>query len=133
MKGNIENSDFDLSFYENGFRFYSFEDDVVHDMQSKIMMCSFQTTPEKILLRFCEKAKVIGISATATVPTIIGNYDLDYLKSKMQTAFLLPSEADKTRLRSDFSNSLCGYDNVSINVGLLGGMYGITILLPLGK
>ena len=121
VKGNIENSDFDLSFYENGFRFYSFEDDVVHDMQSKIMMCSFQTTPEKILLRFCEKAKVIGISATATVPTIIGNYDLDYLKSKMQTAFLLPSEADKTRLRSDFSNSLCGYDNVSINVGLLGG------------
>lgn len=121
VKGNIENSDFDLSFYENGFRFYSFEDDVVHDMQSKIMMCSFQTTPEKILLRFCEKAKVIGISATATVPTIIGNYGLDYLKSKMQTAFLLPSEADKTRLRSDFSNSLCGYDNVSINVGLLGG------------
>ena len=121
VKGDIENSDFDLSFYENGFRFYSFEDDVVHDMQSKIMMCSFQTTPEKILLRFCEKAKVIGISATATVPTIIGNYDLDYLKSKMQTAFLLPSEADKTRLRSDFSNSLCGYDNVSINVGLLGG------------
>lgn len=120
VKGNIENSDFDLSFYENGFRFYSFEDDAVHDMQSKIMMCSFQTTPEKILLRFCEKAKVIGISATATVPTVIGNYDLNYLKSKMQTAFSLPSEADKARLRSDFSNSLCGYDNVSINVELLG-------------
>ena len=34
----LENSDFDLSFYENGFRFYSFEDDAVHDMQSKIMM-----------------------------------------------------------------------------------------------
>ena len=116
VKGNIENSDFDLSFYENGFRFYSFEDDPVHDMQSKIMMCSFQTTPEKILLRFCEKAKVIGISATATVPTVIGNYDLDYLKSKMQTAFSLPSESDKTRLHSDFSNSLCGYSNVSINV-----------------
>ncbi len=121
IKGNIENSDFDLSFYENGFRFYSFEDDAVHDMQSKIMMCSFQTTPEKILLRFCEKAKVIGISATATVPTVIGNYDLDYLKSKMQTAFSLPSKADKTRLRSDFLNSFCGYDNVSINVELLGG------------
>lgn len=121
IKGDIENSDFDLSFYENGFRFYSFEDDAVHDMQSKIMMCSFQNTPEKILLRFCEKAKVIGISATATVPTVIGNYDLDYLKSKMQTAFSLPSAADKARLRSDFSNSLCGYDNVSIKVGLLGG------------
>lgn len=120
MRENIKYSDFDLSFYENGFRFYAFEDDVAHDMQSKIMMCSFQTTPEKILLRFCEKAKVIGISATATVPTVIGNYDLDYLKLKMQSAFSLPDERDKERLSSDFSNSLTGYDNVSINVEFLG-------------
>lgn len=120
IKGNIENSDFDLSFYENGFRFYAFEDDTVHDMQSKIMMCSFQTTPEKILLRFCEKAKVIGISATATVPSVIGNYDLDYLKSKMQSTFSLPTVDDKKRLQADFSNSQCGYDNVNINVELLG-------------
>lgn len=85
------------------------------------MMCSFQTTPEKILLRICEKAKVIGISATATLPTVIGNYDIEeYIKSKMQTIFSLPSEADKKRLRDDFSNSLCGYDDVSINVELLG-------------
>ena len=48
------------------------------------MMYSFQNTPEKTLLRFCEKAKVIGISATATVPSVIGNYDLTYLKGKMQ-------------------------------------------------
>lgn len=121
VKGKIENSDFDLSFYENGFRFYSFEDDTIHDMQSKIMMCSFQTTPEKILLRFCEKAKVIGISATATVPTVIGNYDLNYLKSKMQQAFTIPSEADKTRMSHNFSKSLSGYDNVNINVQLLSG------------
>lgn len=119
-KGNVQNSSFDLSFYENGFRFYSFEDDAVHDMQSKIMMCAFQITPEKILLRCCEKAKVIGISATATVPTIIGNYDLDYIKSKIQKAYVLPNESDIERLRADFSNSLEGYDNISINVELLG-------------
>lgn len=121
VKGNIENADFDLSFYENGFRFYSFEDDAVHDMQSKIMMCSFQTTPEKILLRFCEKAKVIGISATATIPTVIGNYDLAYLKSKMQSAYTLPTDTDKDRLCADFSNSQSGYDKININVEFLGG------------
>lgn len=120
-KADLEDSKFDFSFYEKGFCFYSFEDSVDHDMQSKIMMCSYKITPEKILLQFCEKAKVIGISATATVPTVIGNYDLDYLKRRMQTAFSLPSEADKERLRSNFSNSLCGYDHVSINVELLGG------------
>lgn len=121
IKGTIENTDLDLSFYEDGFRFYSFEDDAIHDMQSKIMMCSFHTTPEKILLRFCERAKVIGISATATFPTVIGNYDLNHLKSKIQTAFSLPTEADQKRLRNDFSNSQCGYNNLKINVELLGG------------
>lgn len=46
-------------------------------MQSRIMMCSFNNTSEKMLLRFCEKSNVIGISATATLSTIIGNFDLE--------------------------------------------------------
>lgn len=124
-KGNIENSDFDLSFYENGFRYYAFEDDYVHDMQSKIMMYSFQTTPEKILLRFCEKAKVIGISATASVPTVVGNFDYKYLKAKMKTRYNIVSEKDRCRLRKEFEESISGYNNqdISINVQLLGEVY----------
>lgn len=119
-KGDIEPSEFDRSFYENGFRFYAFEDDSTHDMQSKIMMCSFQNTPEKTLLRFCEKAKVIGISATATIETVVGNYDLEYLKAKMQSAFEAMSEKDRLRLKTDFSQSQTGYSQVQISCELLG-------------
>ncbi len=120
VKGNIASSDFDRSFYENGFRFYDFEDDSAHDMQSKIMMCSFQTTPEKILLRFCEKAKVIGISATATIETVVGNYDLDYLKVKMQGAYSEISQSDYHRLEKEFNESQAGYSNITIYAELLG-------------
>lgn len=124
-KGEIENADFDLSFYENGFRYYAFEDDYVHDMQSKIMMYSFQTTPEKILLRFCEKAKVIGISATASVPTVVGNFDHKYLKAKMQTRYSVITETDRCRLRKEFEKSISGYNShdISIDVQLLGESY----------
>lgn len=124
-KEDIENSDFDLSFYENGFRYFAFEDDYAHDMQSKIMMYSFQITPEKILLRFCEKAKVIGISATASVPTVVGNFDHKYLKAKMQTRYNLINEADKTRLRTEFEKSITGYNNqdITVDVQLLGENY----------
>ena len=52
IKGEIEPAEFDLSFYENGFRYYAFENNTEHDMQSQIMMYSFQTTPEKTLLRY---------------------------------------------------------------------------------
>lgn len=121
-KDNIQKRvDFDLSVYEKGFRYYSFINDINHDMQSQIMMCNFQTTPEKILLRFCEKAKVIGISATATIPSVIGNFDIDYLKLKLQDNFRLVNEDDKKRLKKDFELNTIGYKNISINVGLISG------------
>lgn len=116
----IASSEFDRSVYEHGFRYYCFENDAMHDMQSQIMMCAFQNTPEKLLLRFCERAKVIGISATATVPTVIGNFDLDYLRSKMQSAFYELPSSEYQRLAQDFHESQCGYQNIQIHTELIG-------------
>ncbi len=119
-KDEIAPSDFDLSFYEHGFRYYAFENDAEHDMQSQIMMYSFQNTPEKLLLKFCERAKVIGISATATVPSVIGNYDMEYLKSKMQDFYVEVSEEEKQRLADSFQQEQEGYQNIKIHTKLLG-------------
>lgn len=120
IKGEIEPAEFDLSLYEHGFRYYAFENNTEHDMQSQIMMYSFQTTPEKILLRYCEKAKVIGISATATVPSVIGNYDIDYLRDKMQKVYVETSAEEKKRLEDSFNSQQSGYKNVNIHAGLIG-------------
>ncbi|MCH5152537.1 MAG: hypothetical protein J1F68_01055 [Clostridiales bacterium] len=117
---NIEGANYDLSFYERGFRYYAFENDTFHDMQSKIMMYSFQNTPEKILLKICERAKVIGISATATIPTNIGNYDMDYLQAKMKTAFCKVSQEDLKRLSDQYAIATKGYDNIDIDVSIIG-------------
>ena len=122
----IASSEFDRSVYEHGFRYYCFENDAMHDMQSQIMMCAFQNTPEKLLLRFCERAKVIGISATATVPTVIGNFDLDYLKAKMQGAFYTIPQEEHQRLAQDFHDSQSGYQNIRIHTELIGaGNYSV--------
>ncbi len=119
-KGDIEPGDFDLSFYENGFRYYAFVNDTTHDMQSKIMMYSFQNTPERILLRFCEKSKVIGISATATVPSTVGNFDIEHLRDKLQKKYISLSGDDRRRLLEDFNKSQAGYKDVNIHVELFG-------------
>lgn len=116
----IAGSEFDRTVYEHGFRYYCFENDVMHDMQSQIMMCSFQNTPEKLLIRFCERAKVIGISATATVPTVIGNFDLNYLRNKMQGAFYQMPASEYRRLKQDFISTQSGYRHISIHTQLLG-------------
>ena len=125
-KNGIQGSAYDLSFYENGFRYYAFEDSDNFDMQSKIMMCSFQNTPEKVLLRFCEKAKVIGISATATIPTNIGNFDIDYLKRKLGDTFYEVDADDRERLHKSFQDGQNEYKGVQIHTALLGcSTYGI--------
>lgn len=120
-KNEIQSVDFDLSFYEKGFRYYDFEDSHNHDMHSKIMMYSFQITPEKLLLRFCEKAKILGISATATIPSAIGNYDIAYLKEKLQDKYITITEEERIRLRGSFETSIKGYDKVNIHTKLIGG------------
>lgn len=125
--GDIQSLVFDMSFYEKGFRYYSFEDDYAHDMQSKIMMFSFQLTPEKLLLRFCEKAKVLGVSATATISSAIGNYDIDYLKEKLQDKYITITDVEKKRLKDDFNASVQGYNNVKIHTELIEvGEYSIS-------
>ncbi|MDE5557839.1 MAG: hypothetical protein K2J32_09180, partial [Ruminococcus sp.] len=111
---------FDRSVYEKGFRYYCFEDDVSHDMQTKIMMQSFNNTPEKMLLCFCEKSKVIGMSATATIPTVIGNFDLEYLQNKMGNRYCTVSDEDFSRLKNDFQKSQSGYDKIKIHSELIG-------------
>lgn len=116
----VSDADFDLSIHENGFRYYCFENDSAHDMQTKIMIQSFNNTPEKMLIRFCEKAKVIGISATATLPTVIGNFDLEYLQNKMGNRYCTISEEDFSRLSDDFEKSQSGYGKIKIHSELIG-------------
>lgn len=109
----------DLSLYHKGFRYYSFEDDETHDLQSKIMMVDFNDTPEKLLLKFCERAKVVGISATASLPSVVGNFDLSYIKAKLGEGFCHLTEEEKARLKAEFEKSTSGYGSVKIHAELI--------------
>lgn len=108
--------DFEKSLYDRGFRYYDLIDNPNHNMQSEIHLYDFQDTPEHILLQIAEKAKVIGISATATMDTVIGNYDLEYLQKMLQQDFYILPEEDKKRLHQEFFDFIKDYDKVNICV-----------------
>ena len=107
---------FDRSVYDRGFRYYDFIDDPNHSMRSEIQLFDFQDSPERILLHLSEKAQVIGISATATLDTVVGNYDLEYLQRMLQDKYYVMPEADKRRLQESFQTSVANYDKVNIHV-----------------
>lgn len=118
-KSEREDAPFDLTFYENGFRYFAFENDYSHDMQSLIMMYSFQKTPEKVLTKLCERAKVIGISATASLPSAIGNYDLDYVETRLKDKYCKITEEERKELQDNF-DQVQNYKDIDIEVELLG-------------
>ena len=108
----------DFSFYVSGFSHYDFCDDYSHDNTTIIRKFVFEETPESILYTICSLSKVVGISATATFKTVLGNYDIDYLEWKLGENFVKPSEEDKARLKTDFENQTTGFGKVNFVVEL---------------
>lgn len=83
----------DLSFYETGFRLFEFIDDDHHRAQTYLQYLQMRNTPENVLLYLCRQAKVVGLSATAALPTVLGNYDLKYIKEQLKEHYHeLPDE-----------------------------------------
>ncbi len=109
-----------LPFYERGFKYHDIVDKDEHDLSSKIYFYNFNRTPESFLAEVCQKAMVIGISATASMDTNIGNYDLDYLKNFLKDSFQFLSQDEINQLKNDYQNSTKGYDQITIKPQFIG-------------
>lgn len=106
---------YDFSVYENGFRYYDFIDDEQHETITKTFIYDFNSTPEKFLLKLAERAKVIGISATANIETVTGNYDINYLKKQLGTSFFELNSNEKENLKSYIQKQNENYKDVTIH------------------
>lgn len=111
----------DLSFYERGFRYYDFVDSGNHDFQSEILMSSYNDTPEKYLIRICRKAKVVGISATASLNTVIGNYDINYLRQTLREGFHFITDKTAKEIKAEYDRRIDQYDKINIHADFISG------------
>ena len=102
---------FSTDFYMNGFRYYDFNDDISHDVSTSIAMCYLNNTPEKFIISLASKARVVGLSATASIPTVTGNYNLEYIQSKLKANYHELSLLDKSRIATYVEEQLeCNYE-----------------------
>lgn len=105
---------YDFSVYENGFRYYDFVDNDSHQSKTKIHLYNFENTPEKFMLKLAEKSKIIGISATALIETVTGNYDISYFKRQLGNRFFELKDSEKKYLSELFNNQNKYYDKIQI-------------------
>lgn len=108
----------DFSFYETGFRLFEFIDDDRHRTQTHLNYLQLQNTPEKVLLYICHRAKVVGLSATGGLPTVLGNYDLRYLREQLGERFRVLSVDTQEKIRQEMESLWTPYRDGRIRVDL---------------
>ncbi len=81
-------------FYYDGFSFIQLLDFEDRDLQTKIFFNMYNVTPEGMLLKLATNYPVVGMSATANFDTCLKNYDLHFLKYKLEEKYLELSEKE---------------------------------------
>lgn len=110
-----------------GFEFTEVEDSDYHDLQSMVHQFSFKTTPENLLIQIAKKSKLIGVSATATLPTVIGNFDIDYIKKSLSELYYEIKDEDRQRIIRSFEESQSLYtEDIKIHSVLVDDLDGFT-------
>lgn len=107
-----------LSFYQTGFRLFEFIDDDHHRAKTDLQYLQMRNTPESVLLYLCRRAKVVGLSATAALPTVLGNYDLGYLKEQLQEHYHELTGETKARIRAELETLWQPYQDGRIQIHL---------------
>ncbi len=122
LLGNLSEG-FDLtnpySFYKQGINFIEIEDGNDHDLQSKFHLFDFNTTPEKILLELANTSMVIGLSATAKIPTIVGNFDNEYLKNELKDHFIELKDHHYETIRRQFNDLQLNYIKQKMHIEII--------------
>lgn len=106
----------DLSFYMKGFNYYSFVNSENHAIYSKIYYYSYTQTPESFLLSLCQKANVIGISATAECKSVLANFDLRFMASRLGDKYSVPDDVSRKRLLKAYQDHTKYMNKVNLKV-----------------
>ncbi len=132
LKKLISFNDIDISSdpkqsIRKGFQFTEVEDSNYHDLQSLIHQFNFKTTPENLLIEIANKSKLIGVSATASLPTVIGNFDIDYIKKTLGNSYCEIKKEDRERIKNEFAENQKLYtDEIHIKPILIDDVDGFT-------
>ena len=106
----------DMSFYENGFKYFEFVDSDTHLGRTLFNHVQILDTPEKIILFLAQKSKIVALSATAALETVIGNYDLLYLSKELGDGYKKLNSSLRGAIKVDLENRWKLYRNGTVDI-----------------
>ena len=105
-----------VSFYQDGMEIYEFEDNDAHNDSTAVNFIKVYDTPEKLLIYLAKQSQVIGVSATAEIPTVVGNYHLRYVEEMLGSLFHTTPQIVKERIRKKVKENSRAYHDGRISI-----------------
>lgn len=96
-------------FHDLGFKLTALVDSDDHEYQTMIRQYGVPMTPERMLLAMARKAFIVGLSATSTIPSVMSNYDLEYLRNALGKNYFEPSVQDIENKKNEYLELTQGY------------------------
>lgn len=107
------------SFYEDGFEFVSLRKTAADNDNLIFELTGVNSSPEQYIQTMAKKSLVIGLSATANIPSVLCNYDMDYLKNELKDRFLNLSDEFLDKKQQELDELNKSFYGSEINVFLL--------------
>lgn len=105
-------------FYCRGMSVFELEDHDAHHDSTNLSYIRVYDTAEKIIRNLAEKAMVFGISATAEVRSVLGNFNIGYLSDKLGPLFHSTDPALLQRVREEMQLVWKPYEGGDVRVHL---------------
>ena len=106
----VDMFDVDLSFYSRGYDIKIIRDNAISQAEnSMIYSYLVYCTPESILLHMSQCTHVICLSATALNRSVNENFDISYLKERLQLSFNTVSQETREKLREFYGRKEAPY------------------------
>jgi len=105
------------TFIQKGLQLTEIIDSPRHRTHSRFQEISLHPVPETVLLSWCSRAQVLGMSATALQETAIGNFHIDTLEVHLTgEGFVTPDEDEQQLLRDLHDSQFSGYETGEVKI-----------------
>jgi len=99
------------NYYSRGFKYYELQNRLSANEFTDFNLTELIDTPEAIIAYLASKAKVIGMSATVNIDSVLCNYSHDYLKRTLGDNYKDISIEDYNRIKESYDKQNAKYQS----------------------
>lgn len=104
----------DSSLMATGLQVYAFTESPGHNTTTRFEHYGITTIPEKVIVNLAQRCKVVALSATLDIPTVLGNYNMEQIAAALGDGYQPLTHEDRKLIADEYA--LCNSHSDEVEV-----------------